>query len=43
VPIKRLRKISVAQIRREVGGQDLLWQKALEPLPWQHIVLFRKL
>jgi precorrin-6B methylase 2 len=42
VPIKQLHKMSVAQIRREVGAQGLLWQQTLETLPWQHIVIFRK-
>jgi precorrin-6B methylase 2 len=42
VPIKRLHKMSVAQIRREVGAQGLLWQQTVETLPWQHIVIFRK-
>ncbi len=42
VPIKRLHKMSVAQIRREVGAQGLVWQKTVDTLPWQHIVIFRK-
>jgi precorrin-6B methylase 2 len=42
VPIKRLHKMSVGQIRREVGAQGLLWQQTVETLPWQHIVIFRK-
>jgi len=42
VPIRRLHKMSVAQIRRELGAQGLLWQQTVETLPWQHIVIFRK-
>ena len=42
VPIKRLHKMSVAQIRRELGAQGLLWQQTVDTLPWQHIVIFRK-
>jgi precorrin-6B methylase 2 len=42
VPIKRLHKMSVAQIRREVGAQGFLWQRTVDTLPWQHIVIFRK-
>lgn len=42
VPIKRLHKMSVAQVRRELGAQGLLWQQTVETLPWQHIVIFRK-
>ncbi|MDB5822091.1 MAG: SAM-dependent methyltransferase [Herminiimonas sp.] len=42
VPIKRLHKMSVAQIQRELGAQGLLWKQTVETLPWQHIVIFRK-
>jgi precorrin-6B methylase 2 len=42
VPIKRLHKMSQAQIRREIGEQGLLWQQTVATLPWQHIVIFRK-
>ena len=42
VPIKRLHKMSVAQIRREAGAQGFSWQKTVDTLPWQHIVIFRK-
>jgi precorrin-6B methylase 2 len=42
VPIKRLHKMSVVQIRRELGAQGLLWQQTVETLPWQHVVIFRK-
>ena len=42
VPIKRLHKMSVDQIRREVGAAGLVWQQTVETLPWQHIVIFSK-
>ena len=42
VPIKRLHKMSVAQIRHELGAQGLQWQQTVDTLPWQHIVIFRK-
>ena len=41
VPIKPLHKMSVAQIRRELGAQGLQWQQTVETLPWQHGVIFR--
>ena len=42
VPIKRLHKMSAAQIRREVGASGLEWQQTVDTLPWQHVVVFRK-
>lgn len=42
VPIKRLHKMSVAQIRRELAAAGLEWQQTVNTLPWQHIVVFRK-
>jgi protein-L-isoaspartate O-methyltransferase len=42
VPIKRLHKMSEAQVRKEMTGQPLDWVKTDESLPWQHIVVFRK-
>jgi SAM-dependent methyltransferase len=42
VPIKELHKMSVAQIRREMGVLPLVWVRTSERLPMQHIVVFRK-
>jgi SAM-dependent methyltransferase len=42
VPIKPLHKMSVAQLKREVGTQALVLERIAEPLPWQHIVVFAK-
>ena len=42
VPIKALHKMSVAQIRREMGVLALAWERTSERLPMQHIVVFRK-
>lgn len=42
VPIKRLHKMTEAQVRKEMQWQELDWVKTDERLPWQHIVVFRK-
>ena len=42
VPILALHKMSVAQIRREMGALPLAWERTSERLPIQHIVVFRK-
>jgi ubiquinone/menaquinone biosynthesis C-methylase UbiE len=42
VPIKRLHKMSEAQARREIEALGLVWQRTLDVLPWQHVLIFRK-
>lgn len=42
VPIKALHKMSLAQIKREAAPHPLVVERSAEPLPWQHIVVFRK-
>lgn len=42
VPIKALHKMSVVQIKREAAAQELVWDRTVETLPWQHLVVFRK-
>ena len=43
VPIKALHKMSEAQIRREAAVHPpLAWERTVETLPWQHVVVFRK-
>lgn len=42
VPIKALHKMSEAQVRREASQLPLAWERTAEPLPWQHIIVFRK-
>jgi SAM-dependent methyltransferase len=42
VPIKPLHKMSTVQIRREMSGLPLTWERTSERLPMQHIVVFRK-
>jgi precorrin-6B methylase 2 len=44
VPIKPLHKMSEAQIKREAAVFALLdWERTESTLPWQHVVVFRKL
>ena len=42
VPIKPLHKMSEAQVRREAEVQPLVWERTVNTLPWQHMVIFRK-
>jgi ubiquinone/menaquinone biosynthesis C-methylase UbiE len=43
VPIKEVHKMSEAQVRKEVAMHpELLWERTGKPLPWQHIIVFRK-
>lgn len=43
VPIKRLHKMSEAQIKREAAVHpQLVWERTANTLPWQHLVVFRK-
>jgi hypothetical protein len=42
VPIKRLHKMSEAQIQREAAVHALVSERTVGTLPWQHLVLFRK-
>ena len=42
VPIKPVHKMSLAQIRREAAALPLVWERTIDSLPWQHLVVFRK-
>ena len=42
VPIKRVHKMSEAQVRREMGAQPLAWVETISALPRQHVMVFRK-
>jgi ubiquinone/menaquinone biosynthesis C-methylase UbiE len=42
VPIKPLHRMSERQIRREAGEHALQWERTSRRLPWQHLVVFRK-
>ena len=42
MPIKRVHKMSEAQVRKEMSVQPLDWVETIETLPQQHIIVFRK-
>jgi len=42
VPIKALHKMSEVQIKREAAAHALVWERTVDTLPWQHLVVFRK-
>lgn len=42
VPIKQLHKMSEAQVRREAEVHPLVWQRTVNTLPWQHMVVFTR-
>lgn len=42
VPIKRLHKMTEAQVKREAAVHSLRWEKTVATLPWQHVVIFTK-
>jgi ubiquinone/menaquinone biosynthesis C-methylase UbiE len=42
VPIKRLHKMTVAQVKKEMAPHPLKFAEAVEVLPWQHIIIFQK-
>jgi len=43
VPIKALHKMSQAQVKSEAARQALVWERSAEGLPWQHVIIFRKI
>lgn len=42
VPIKRVHKMSEAQVKKEAAAVGLQWEKTIPELPWQHLILVRK-
>ena len=42
VPIKPLHKMTEQQIRLEASAASLTWERTVETLPIQHVVVFRK-
>lgn len=42
VPIKLVHKMTIAQVRKEMGVFPLRYQETLEVLPRQHIIFFKK-
>ena len=43
VPIKALDKMSEVQTKREAAAHPLQWVRTVGTLPWQHLVVFRKI
>ena len=42
VPIKALHKMSEAQVKREAALHPLAWERSIETLPWQHVIVFKR-
>jgi precorrin-6B methylase 2 len=42
VAIKALHKMSEAQVRREAEALPMVWERTIERLPMQHLIVFRK-
>ena len=42
VPIKPLHTMSETQVRKEAAVHPLEWVKTVRDLPWQHVIVFRK-
>lgn len=42
VPIKRVHKMSEAQVKKEAAAAGLQWEKTIPDLPRQHLILVRK-
>ena len=42
VPIRTEHKMTVKQVRAELEPEGFVFEKSLEVLPWQHILIFHK-
>jgi ubiquinone/menaquinone biosynthesis C-methylase UbiE len=42
VPIKRVHKMTEAQVRKEMAVHPLAWKETIGVLPWQHIIVFTR-
>jgi ubiquinone/menaquinone biosynthesis C-methylase UbiE len=42
VPIKRVHKMTEAQVRKEMAVHPLAWKETISVLPWQHIIVFTR-
>lgn len=42
VPIKRVHKMTEAQVKKEMSVHPLVWKETIRVLPWQHIIIFTK-
>lgn len=43
VPIKELHKMSIAQVKKEMSIHPLEYSETITNLPWQHVIIFKKL
>ena len=43
VPIKPVHKMTEAQVRKEAALHALIYERTANSLPWQHVVIFRKI
>lgn len=42
VPIKRVHKMTEAQVKKEMAPHPLAWKETISVLPWQHIIVFTR-
>ena len=42
VPIKRVHKMTEAQVKKEMAVHPLIWKETIGVLPWQHIIIFTR-
>jgi ubiquinone/menaquinone biosynthesis C-methylase UbiE len=42
VPIKRVHKMSEAQVKKEMRPHPLAWKETISVLPWQHVIVFTR-
>lgn len=42
VPIKPLHKMSEAQVKKEAAAHPLVYERTVNTLPWQHVIVFAK-
>jgi SAM-dependent methyltransferase len=42
VPIKRVHKMTEAQVKKEMAPHPLVWKETIGALPWQHVIVFTR-
>jgi SAM-dependent methyltransferase len=42
VPIKRVHKMTEAQVKKEMAPHPLVWKETIAALPWQHVIVFTR-
>jgi ubiquinone/menaquinone biosynthesis C-methylase UbiE len=42
VPIKRVHKMTEAQVKKEMSIHPLVWKETIGVLPWQHVIVFTR-